>query len=120
MGNFKKAAMWTGIVVTALCGVVLLGGGKVVSGTLLIATAFIMVRPIRRLKLPLWARIGLLCAVYGLVALNISTTDLPLSSNGMVMACGSEAADGFTPTGIKFWDQVRWIFSSFLAQAESS
>lgn len=120
MGTFKKTAMWTGIVVTGLCGVALLGGGKVMSGTLLIATAFIMVRPIRQLKLPRWARIGLLCAVFAVVAWNISTTELPDPSNSMVTACGNEVADTYTPTGLKFLDQVTYIFSSFLAQAAPS
>ncbi len=120
MDNLKKIAMWTGIVFTGLCGVVLLGGGKVVSGTLLIATTFIMVLPVRRPKLPRWARVGLLCAVFGVVIWNISTTDLPTPSNQMVMSCANEHADTYTSTGFKFLDQVTYIFNSFLSQAEPS
>ncbi|THV40184.1 hypothetical protein [Glycomyces buryatensis] len=120
MDTLKKIAMWTGIVITGLCGVVLLGGGKVGSGTLLIATTFIMVLPVRQHKLPRWARVGLICAVFGVVIWNISTTDLPDPSNVMVAACGNEAADTYTPTGFKFWDQVTYIFSGFLAQAAPS
>jgi hypothetical protein len=120
MDTLKKTAMWAGIVFTGSCGVVLLGGGKVTSGTLLVATAFIMVISIGRRKLPLWVRIALICAVYVLVIWNISTTELPASSNGMVMSCVDEHADSFTPTGFEFWDQVRYIFSGFLAQAAPS
>ncbi|MDA1361745.1 hypothetical protein O1R50_19105 [Glycomyces luteolus] len=120
MDTFKKTAMWTGIVITGLCGVVLLGGGKVQSGTLLTATAFILALPVKRHRLPLWARIGLICAVFGLVALNISTTELPGSANGMAAACGDEVADTYTPTGIEFVDQVSYIFAGFLAQAAPS
>ncbi|ACQ80224.1 hypothetical protein Bcav_1969 [Beutenbergia cavernae DSM 12333] len=120
MHTLKTIATWTGITLTGLCGVVLLGGGKVTSGFLLVATAFVMVLPVVRGKLPLWARIGLICAVFGVVMLNISTTELPGSSNGMVMACADESARTFTPTGFTFWDQVRYIFGSFLAQAAPS
>ncbi|MBB5940195.1 hypothetical protein [Streptomyces zagrosensis] len=120
MDNLKKIAMWTGIILTGLCGVMLLGGGKVMSGTLLIATAFIMVLPVRRPKVPRWARIGLICAVFGVVIWNISTTDLPNPSNGMAMSCDNEHADTYTSTGFKFLDQVTYIFSDFLSQAAPS
>ena len=116
MDTFKKVAMWTGIVVTGLLGIVLLGGGKVQSGTLLIFTAFAMAVPVRRHRLPRWVRIVLVCAVYGLVMLNISTTELPDPS---MVRCG-EYADWYTPTGIEFLDQVQYIFSGFLAQAAPS
>ncbi|THV24524.1 hypothetical protein [Glycomyces paridis] len=120
MDTLKKTAKWTGIVAIGMCGVVLLGGGKVVSGTLLVATAFILALPVKRHRLPLWFRIALVFAVFALVAWNISTTDLPVQASGMVTTCGNEAADGFTPTGFKFWDQVRYIFNGFLAQAAPS
>jgi ribose/xylose/arabinose/galactoside ABC-type transport system permease subunit len=118
MDTLKKTAMWTGIVVTGLLGVVLLGGGKVSSGTLLVITAFVMSLPFWRHRLPLWVRIVLICAVFALVISNISTTDLPVASAGM-MTC-SELAYTPTPTGFKFLDQVNYIFSSFLAQAAPS
>ncbi|MBB5804846.1 hypothetical protein F4560_004614 [Saccharothrix ecbatanensis] len=120
MDTLKKMAMRTGIVLTGLCGVVLLGGGKVASGTLLIAMTFIMVLPVRRHKLPGWARAGLICAVFGAVIWNISTTELPDPSNRMVMACADESLNTYTPTGFKFLDQLNLIFSSFLAQAAPS
>jgi hypothetical protein len=120
MDNLKKIAMRTGIVLTGLCSIVLLGGGKVQSGTLLFATTFIMVLPAKRPKLPSWAQVGLICAVFGVVILNISTTDLPHSSNGMVMSCANEHADTYTQTGFKFLDQVTYIFSGFLSQAAPS
>jgi hypothetical protein len=117
MDTLKKTLMWTGIVVTGLCGIVLLGGGKVTSGTLLIATTFGMMLPIGQ-RLPRWARIGLVCAVFGLVIWNISTTDLP--APGMAEACTSGPADLPASTGVKFLDQVRDIFNGFVSQAESS
>jgi hypothetical protein len=120
MDNLKKTAMWTGIAVTGLCGVILLGGGKVQSGTLLIVMTFLMAMPGRQHRLPLWLRVGLICAVFGVVAWNISTTELPAPMNGMGMACGYETADFYSPTGIKFLDQVMYIFSGFVAQAAPS
>jgi hypothetical protein len=120
METLKKIAMWTGIVLTGLCGIVLLGGGKVGSGTLLIATTFIMVLPVRRHKLPRWARVGLICAVFAVVISNISTTELPDPSNGMVVACDNESADTYTSTGFKFLDQLTYIFNVFLSQAAPS
>ncbi|MEU5155995.1 hypothetical protein [Glycomyces sp. NPDC021274] len=120
MDTFKKTAMWTGIVVTGLCGIVLLGGGKVTAGTLLVATAFILALPVKRHRLPLWVRIALICVVFALVISNISTTEIPDPSHGMVMACGDEVADTYSPTGIKFLDQVSYIFAGFLAQAAPS
>ncbi len=120
MDTLKTVSMWTGIVITGLCGVVLLGGGKVMSGTLLVATAFILALPVRRHKLPLWARVGLICAVFAVVIWNISTTDLPDPSNAMVAGCTDEAAFAYTPTGFRFLDQLTLIFSHFLAQAAPS
>lgn len=123
MDTFKKTATWTGVVLTALCGIVLLGGGKIVSGTLLIATAFLMVSPLWRHKTPRWARAGLLCSVFGLVIWNISTTDLPAESNvstGMVVASSPPHADTFPRTGVKLVDQAAFILAGFLDQAQSS
>jgi hypothetical protein len=127
MDILKKTAMWTGIVLTGLCGVVLLGGGKVVSGTLLIAMAFTMVlsvrrpvRPAERRRLPRWVGGALICAVFGVVIWNISTTDLPAPSSGMG-ACNSASAEGaHSSTGIKFFDQVADIFDGFVSQADPS
>lgn len=116
MDTFKKTAKWTGIVFTGLLGIVLLGGGKIQSGTLLVFTAFALAVPVRRRRLPLWVRIVLVCAVYGLVISNISTTELPDPS---MTRCG-EYADWYTPTGIEFVDQLQYIFSGFIAQAEPS
>jgi hypothetical protein len=118
MDKFKKIAMWTGIVLIGVCGVILLGGGKIVSGTLLVTTAFLMMLPSGPRKLPLWIGIPLLCAIFALVAWNISTTQLP-DPSGMV-ACGHEISDIYSPTGIEFVDQVMYIFSGFLAQAAPS
>ncbi|WP_026929423.1 hypothetical protein [Glycomyces tenuis] len=120
MTTFKKTAMWTGIVLTGLFGVVMLGGGKIWSGTLLIATAFIMVLPFWRDRLPRWVRAVLICAVFAVVIANISTTTLPGSSGGMVTACGDEAADTYTSTGFEFLDQVLYIFDGFVSQAQPS
>lgn len=118
MENFKKISMWTGIVLTGMCGVVLLGAGKVNSGTLLIAMTFLMVRPIKRYTLPRWVKVGLICVVFAVVMWNISTTDLPHASNMEI--CGGEEARTYTSTGFKFLDQVLYIFSGFLAQASPS
>ncbi|MFI5622356.1 hypothetical protein ACIA03_02720 [Nocardioides sp. NPDC051685] len=123
MDAFKKSAIWTGVVLTALCGIVLLGGGKIVSGTLLIATTFLMVSPLWRHKTPRWARVGLLCLVFGLVIWNISTTDLPGDSDmstGMVTACPPPDVDIFARTGVRFVDQAAHILSAFLDQAQLS
>jgi hypothetical protein len=117
MRTFKKIAMWTGIVLTGICGVVLLGGGKIVSGTLLITTAFVMALLVGRSKLPIWVRVMLLCAIYGLVIWNISTTEIPDPSDPIAVGCGDELAFAYTPSGIKFLDQVAHIFNGFLAQA---
>lgn len=119
MDILTKAATWTGVALTAVCGVVLLGGGKVTSGTLLIATAFVMVLPVRH-RLPRAVRVALLCAVLAVVVVNVSTTELPGSADGMVAACGDEAASTFTPTGHRFLDQLRYILGNFLAQAAPS
>ncbi|GAA2127095.1 hypothetical protein [Glycomyces algeriensis] len=119
MDKFKRIAMWTGIVLIGVCGVILLGGGKIVSGTLLVTTAFLMALPSGPRKLPLWIGIPVLCGVFALVAWNISTTELPDTSHGMVM-CGDEISDLYSPTGIEFVDQVMYIFSGFLAQAAPS
>lgn len=120
MGTFKKVAMWAGIALTGMCGVVLLGGGKIVSGTLLITTAFVLALPVGRSKLPVWVRVVLLCAVFGLVIWNISTTELPNPSDTMAMGCGEELAFDYQPSGITFVDQVVRIFNTFLAEAAPS
>jgi hypothetical protein len=120
MGTFKKIAMWTGIVLTGMCGVVLLGGGKIGSGILLITTAFVMALLVGRSKLPVWVRVMLLCVIFGLVIWNISTTEIPDPSDPIAMGCGDEFAFAYTPSGIKFLDQVVRIFNSFLAQAAPS
>lgn len=120
MGTIKKTAMWTGIVLTGMFGVVLLGGGKIVSGTLLIATAFVMALLVGRSKLPVWVRVVLLCAVFGLVIWNISTTELPDPSDPMAAACGDELAFAYEPSGFEFLDRVVHIFNGFLAQAAPS
>ncbi|GAB3764951.1 hypothetical protein [Microlunatus parietis] len=120
METVKKIAAWTGIVLTGLSGIVLLGGGKVTSGALLIATSFILVRPIRRLALPGWARAGLICAVFAVVIWNISTTELPNPSNDRAVSCARESAFAVTPTGFTFLDQVIYIVSTFVAQAAPS
>ncbi|GAB6937699.1 hypothetical protein ACQP60_05820 [Isoptericola variabilis] len=119
MSTLKAVAGWAGIGVTGACGVVLLGGGKIWSGTLLIATTFLMVLPVWR-RVPRWARLALLVAVVALVVANISTTQLPGPSTGMVTRCGDEEAATFTPTGIRFLDQLRYILGSFLTQAAPS
>lgn len=120
MKHFKKTAMWTGIVLTGLFGVVLLGGGKVTSGTLLVATAFILALPVKRHRLPLWVRALLIGAVFALVMWNISTTEMPDPSRGTVMACGTETAFTQTLTGFGLLDKVVYIFNGFLAQAAPS
>jgi hypothetical protein len=116
MNTLKKIAKWTGVVLIGACGVVLLGGGKITSGTLMIVTAFLLVVLAGKHLVPRWIGIVLVCAVLGLVAWNISTTDLPGEVSGNAMAC-TEVVD--TPeTGIKFLDQVLYIFGGFAAQAE--
>jgi hypothetical protein len=112
--------MWAAVVVTASCGVVLLGGGKVTSGTLLVATAFFLALPVRQHRIPRWVSVGLVCVVLALVVWNISTTELPPPSNAMVAGCADEVAFTYTPSGFKFLDQVTYIFSQFLAQAAPS
>jgi hypothetical protein len=119
MGTFKKTAKWTVIVVTGLVGIVLLGGGKIQSGSLLIFAAFALAVP-KRHRLPLWVRIGLLCALYGMVAWNISTTEIPDPSDGLRVSCGTEVADWDAPTGITLLDKAFYIFSTFAAQAAPS
>lgn len=120
METVRKTAIWTGIVLIGLCGIVLLGGGKIVSGTLLVITAFVMVLPIWRHTSLRWLMAVLTCAIFGLVIWNISTTDLPAPSDGMVVACTESAMEVPPSTGIKFFDQVAYIFSGFLSQAEGS
>lgn len=123
MNTLKKTAIRTGIVLTGTCGVVLLGGGKIVSGTMLIATTFLMVSPLWRHRIPRWIHIALLCLVFGLVAWNISTTDLPGTSNVMVAGaegCQQPHAEMFPRTGIRFVDQMALILAGFLDQAQPS
>lgn len=120
MHTFKKIAMWTGIVLTGLCGIVLLGGGKITSGTLLVVTAFVMALLVGRSKIPVWLRVVLLCAVFALVIWNISTTEIPDPSDPIAMGCGEELAFEYEPSGVKFLDQVVRIFNAFLAQAAPS
>lgn len=115
----RKTAVWTGIVLIGLCGIVLLGGGKIMSGTLLVITAFVMVLPIWRHRALRWSMAVLTGAIFGLVIWNISTTELPGRSDGMVVACTDSAVD-VPSTGIEFFDQVAYIVSGFLSQAEGS
>lgn len=123
MNTLKKTAIWTGIVLTGVCGVVLLGGGKIISGMLLIATTFLMVSSLWRRRIPLWVRVALLCVVFGLVGWNISTTDLPAPvdvSTDMTTVCHAPHTDMFERTGVKFVDQMALILASFLDQAQPS
>lgn len=120
MHSFKRIATWTGIALTCACGIVLLGGGKIVSGTLLVITAFTMALLVGRNKIPVWARVVLLCAVFGLVTWNISTTELPAPSDGMVIACPGQTVEFHESTGFKFLDQLILISGSFIDQAEFS
>ncbi|WP_112135824.1 hypothetical protein [Glycomyces dulcitolivorans] len=119
MSTFRTVAMWTGVAVIASCGVILLGGGKVVSGALMIATAFTLALTVKRRGFSWWARVGLVCVVLALVAANISTTEIPDPSMAMAAGC-TETAFTATPTGFKFLDQVILIFNHFLAQAAPS
>lgn len=118
MASIKKIAMWTGIALTGLCGIVLVGGGKIQSGALLIITAFVMTLLVGRNKLPIWARVVLLCAVYGVVIANISTTELPSASDGITTQCSDTAP--VPSTGFRFLDQMLYIFNGFLSQAAPS
>lgn len=120
METVKKIAMWAGIVFTGLCGIVLLGGGKIMSGTMLVTLTFVMLLPVWRRGVPLWARAGLICVLFGVVIWNISTTDLPAPSNDMKVACTTDERATSPSTGFKFLDQVTHIFNSFTSQAESS
>ena len=120
MHTLKKIAMWTGIVLTGMCGVVLLGGGKITSGALLVTTAFVMALLVGRNKVHVWIRVVLLCAIFGLVGWNISTTELPGSTEGMVMVCGTERDEPRPSTGFKFLDQLIYIGDGFLSQAAPS
>lgn len=116
----KKMAVWAGVVFTGLCGIVLLGGGKITSGTMLVTLTFVMLLPFWRRTVPLWARAGLICVLFGVVIWNISTTDLPAPSNDMEVACTADQRVSTPSTGFKFLDQVTYIFNSFTSQAESS
>lgn len=121
MDNLKKTAVRTGIVLTGICGIVLLGGGKIMSGTMVIATTFLIVSPTWRNRFPRWARAGLLCVVFGLVIWNISTTDLPDLSNvspDKAGVCLPPHTEMFPRTGITFVDQLAVILAAFLEQAE--
>lgn len=120
MGLLRKAAMWAGIALTGMCGIVLLGGGKIGSGILLIATTFIMALLVGRSRLPIWVRVVLLCAVFGVVLLNISTTEIPDPSDPIAMSCGEELAFEYQPSGVKLLDQAVRIFNVFLAEAAPS
>ncbi|GAA1695719.1 hypothetical protein GCM10009830_49560 [Glycomyces endophyticus] len=118
MDILKKTALWTGIVLLGMCGVVLLGGGKITSGILLIVVAFALVLTVGRRRLPLWGNVALtalVLVVLGLVAWNVSTTDLPPKGVEAAMAC-SEAVD-YPSTGVRLFDQAVYIFNGFAAQA---
>ncbi|MER7557959.1 hypothetical protein ABTZ46_13520 [Nocardioides sp. NPDC126508] len=119
MENVKKIALWTGIVFTGLCGIVLLGGGKIVSGSTLVTLTFVMLLPAWR-RIPLWGRAGLICVLFALVCWNISTTEIPDPSNDMVTVCSTDEDVSVPSTGFKFLDQVMLIFNGFTAQAEFS
>jgi hypothetical protein len=120
MSLLRKVAMWAGIALTGMCGVVLLGGGKIGSGILLIATTFIMALLVGRARLPIWVRVVVLCAVFGLVILNISTTEIPDPSDPIAMSCGEELAFDYQPSGVKLLDQAVRILNVFLAEAAPS
>nr|BFF24883.1 hypothetical protein GCM10025732_28480 [Glycomyces mayteni] len=70
--------------------------------------------------IPVRLRVVLLCAVFALVAWNISTTELPNPSDPLAMGCGEELAFDYEPSGFTFLDQVVRIFNVFLAQAAPS
>jgi hypothetical protein len=119
MDTLKKAAKWAIIVVTGLLGIILLGGGKIQSGTLMVFAAFALAVPNRH-RLPVWVRLGLLCALYALVTWNVSTTELPNDANDMWGSCEPEVAGFYAPTGIGLLDRAFYIFSVFVAQAAPS
>lgn len=121
METVKKVALWAGIVLTGVCGIVLLGGGKIVSGTMLVTLTFVMLLPAWR-RISIWVRVGLIVVLFGLVTWNISTTDLrpPSDETTMNGGCVDEGADIFPITGIKFVDQVGQIVGGFITQAEPS
>lgn len=120
METVKKMAIGTGIALTGVCGIVLLGGGKIVSGTLLVVLTFVMLLPFWRRWVPLWARVGLVCVLFALVIWNISTTELPAPVNEMEVGGCIEEGRTAPSTGFKFLDQVMLIVNSFIAQAEPS
>ncbi|WP_199615063.1 hypothetical protein [Paenibacillus alkalitolerans] len=107
----NKTMKWIGIILTGLCGVVLLGGDKVTSGILLIVTMIIMLLPIKQNKILCWVRLGFVCVMFCLVIWNISTTELPGDRFAKIQ---NGPPNETYSTGFRFLDQLIHIFKGFL------
>lgn len=104
-----------GSILTGLLGIILFGGDKVASGSLLMITAVVLALPIRQNKALRLARAGFVCLVIAVVIWNISTTQVP-GDPGVFMVQGySPSPDGIAyRTGFRFLDQLVYIFEGFL------
>lgn len=86
-------------VIIGMCVVVLLGANKIASSIVLTITAVVTLLPTSKSEWLQWCRLAFMCCAMAFVLWNISTTELPPQ---------------FSQTGVKFFDQVLYIFDVFL------
>lgn len=86
-------------VVISMCGVILLGANKIASGIVLAVTVVVILLPTSKSEWLQWCRLAFMVVAVAFVLWNISTTKLP---------------PRFLHTGVKFFDQVLYIFDMFL------
>lgn len=112
--KLAKILKLVGIILTGLFGIIILGGDKVTSGILLIATMIFMLLPIKQSKILRLIRIGAVCVVFSLVLWNISATELPSDNPIMGQPVDIPKPIITYSTGVKFFDQLIHIFNGFL------
>ena len=86
-------------VIIGMCVVILLGANKIASSLMLTVTVVVILLPPSKSEWLQWCRLGFMCAAFAFVLWNISTTEYPAR---------------FYNTGVKFFDQVLYIFDMFL------
>ncbi len=109
-----KALKYLGILLMGAFGIVILIGDKVTSGTLLIASAVLLLLPLKEKKALWWLRAVWVCVLLAFVAWNISTTDLPRDNFFMPFPGTENSLSNRYATGVRFIDQLIHIFDGFL------
>lgn len=91
------------VVIIGMCVVILLSVNKIASSILLTLIAIMIMLPTGKSKLLKWGRLALILVMFALVLWNISTTEYKVFGY-------KDCYD----TGIKFFDQIHYIFDGFL------